>query len=242
MLSKGQLKYIQSLAQKKRREEERVFIAEGPKVIQEFLADRSVRIKKLFALKEWLNKHSLPPEIEVMEIDQSELERISFLQTPNQVLAIVDQFGPPDIIISGRITLGLDRIQDPGNLGTIIRVADWFGVDQIICSPDCADIYNPKVIQSSMGSIVRVRIKYQDIGELIDSNNSMRIFATTLEGKDIRTHGKIREGLILIGNESQGIHSDLLARANVRLTIPGKGKAESLNAAIAAGIILSHIT
>jgi TrmH family RNA methyltransferase len=138
--------------------------------------------------------------------------------------------------------LVLDTIQDPGNMGTIIRLADWFGIKNIFCSVECADVYSPKVVQSSMGSISRVRVQYTDILSWLVANNDVRIYAAVLEGKDITKMEKISEGIIIIGNESKGINTEMVKLANVHVTIPGKGKAESLNAAVATGIILSHLT
>jgi len=133
-------------------------------------------------------------------------------------------------------------IQDPGNFGTIIRIADWFGVSQVICSKDSVDIYNPKVVQATMGSIGRVNVFYRDLRAWLRKQNNIRIYATMLEGIDITKMNPLKEGIIMIGNESKGIGEDLLALANERITIPRKGAAESLNAAVAAGIILSHVT
>ena len=139
------------------------------------------------------------------------------------------------------MTLVLDSIQDPGNLGTIIRIADWFGIKQVVCSPACADIYNPKVVQSTMGSIGRVDVFYTELLAWLAMKQDIRIYASALEGQDVSKMPKLKEGLIIIGNESKGIHPDILARANVKITIPRMGEAESLNAAVATGIILSHI-
>ncbi|MBK5270220.1 MAG: RNA methyltransferase, partial [Bacteroidia bacterium] len=140
-----------------------------------------------------------------------------------------------------RITLVLDGLQDPGNFGTIIRIADWFDVDQIVCSNDCVDMYNPKVVQSTMGSIARVKIFYTDIKEWLTIQKDVRIYAATLEGQDISAVKKLDEGIIVIGNESKGIRAELMKLVDVSITISKKGKAESLNAAVAAGIILSHL-
>jgi TrmH family RNA methyltransferase len=140
-----------------------------------------------------------------------------------------------------KITLVLDTIQDPGNLGTIIRIADWFGIDNIICSPDCADMYSPKVVQSTMGSLARVNIIYTDIAEWINGHADIMIYAATMHGKDVRSLSKIKEGLIIIGNEGKGINEGILSLAKENITIPKIGEAESLNAAVATGIILSHV-
>ena len=127
-------------------------------------------------------------------------------------------------------------------MGTIVRLADWFGVRNIICSMDCVDVYNPKVVQASMGSITRVRVEYTDLFSWLKSNNDVPIYATTLNGKDITKMEKLKEGIIIIGNESKGISDEILELSNVQITIPGKGKAVSLNAAVATGIILSHLS
>ena len=243
MLSKLKLKYIQSLGQKKFRDENRVFIAEGPKLIMELMRSGSTRIKELYALDEWIkeNEKSLG-KFPVEPVSEIELEKISQLSTPNKVVAIVHQFPTePPGNISNKIVLALDGIQDPGNLGTIIRIADWFGIDQVICNHESAELYNPKVVQSTMGSLARVRIFYTDLGEWLRTQNETRIYATTLEGQDITSMNKINSGIILAGNESRGINPNLLGIANVRITIPKKGNAESLNVAIAVGIVLSHL-
>jgi RNA methyltransferase, TrmH family len=241
MPGKSKVKYIQSLGHKKFRDEEHAFVAEGPKLVRELLLEK-VSVQELFATREWIDENkNLLNNILVTETTQQELERISFLTTPNQVLAVVKKISEgARIDCKDKITLMLDTIQDPGNMGTIIRTADWFGVSQIICSPDCADIYNPKVVQASMGSIVRVKVYYTELKEFLQ-RQQVRKYATTLEGKDV-AHTKISEGIIIIGNESRGIHPEILAIANVKLNIRRMGKAESLNAAVATGIVLSHVT
>lgn len=135
----------------------------------------------------------------------------------------------------------VDGIRDPGNMGTIIRIADWFGINNIICSRDCVEQYNPKVVQASMGSIARVNIVYKDLEEFLKQNKNVIVYAATLNGKSVHSVDKINEGLLLIGNESNGIRSELLALVTEEITIPRLGGAESLNAAVATGIILSHV-
>ena len=244
MITKNQVKYIQSLGQKKSRDIENHFIAEGPKLVNELLKEENCKIVQLLALKEWFDENpNASNYTEVIELSGAELEKISHLTTPNQVLAVIEKIQwESDPEIKGNISLALDTIQDPGNMGTIIRLADWFGIKNIFCSTDCADIYSPKVVQASMGSISRVRVEYTDILSLLIENNDMRIYAAVLNGMDIAKMEKISEGIIVIGNESKGIHAEMLKLANVQITIPGKGKAESLNAAVATGIILSHLT
>ncbi len=243
MLVKQKVKYIQSLGQKKFREQEGLFIAEGPKIVKELLEAGTANIKELYAVKEWIieNKELLD-KTEVFEITGIELEKISQLTTPNKVVAVVKQFNPDvKILIKNKITLALDAIQDPGNLGTIIRIADWFGVEQIVCSNGCAEVYNPKVVQATMGSIARVKIIYTDLPTWVSQQKGITIYAAMLEGKDVTKMNPAKEGLIIIGNEAKGIQEELLQFVNEKITIPKRGKAESLNAAVATGIILSHI-
>ena len=135
----------------------------------------------------------------------------------------------------------LDTIQDPGNLGSIVRTADWFGVTSIICSTDTVDVFNPKVVQSTMGSIARVEVHYEELGRFIEENDLPPIYVTALKGKSIWQMQPLKEAIILVGNESKGVSEELMKRAQEYITIPKKGKAESLNAAIATGIILSHL-
>ena len=239
MVSKNELKYIQSLCHKKNRQEEAIFIAEGPKIIDELLQSDFV-IRKIYAVQEWANKHK-NSTIEIAVVTEQELERISALQTANQVLAVVEQqrqISSP--LLQEQISLVLDGIQDPGNLGTIIRITDWFGIEQIICSDDTVELYNPKVIQSTMGSFVRTKLWYLDLNEML-SNISIPLFGALLDGESVYELSKPNEGLLLIGNEGKGIRNELLKYVSHPITIPKRGGAESLNAAVAAGIILSHL-
>jgi TrmH family RNA methyltransferase len=241
MLVKSRVKYIQSLGQKKHRDNEGIFIAEGPKIVAELLSTGRAFIQQMYAVKEWLQEHQHEVNgIEAIEITEDELGKISQLATPNQVIAIVKQFDGPSIDTKDTLTLVLDAIQDPGNLGTIIRIADWFGIRQIVCSKDCADLYNPKVIQSTMGSVARIKIVYTDLPGWL-SQQKVPVYAAALEGQDITTMKKLEEGIIIIGNESKGISPEVMELAGEKITITRKGQAESLNAAVATGIILSHL-
>jgi TrmH family RNA methyltransferase len=241
MLIKSQVKYIQSLSHKKLRDSEGVFVAEGPKLINELLSAR-LPLQQLYAVKDWIAEQGKSLPAEVTEISQSELERISLLQTPNQVLGI---FRKPDFSantpLRNNISLMLDTVQDPGNLGTIIRCADWFGIKQIFCSTDSADAWNPKVVQATMGSIARVQVAYGPLARWLDQEPGLPTYAAVLEGADLRKLSPVKEGIIIIGNESKGISEAILARCSNRITIPRHGEAESLNAAVATGIILSHL-
>ena len=241
MLIKSQVKYIQSLSHKKLRDSEGVFVAEGPKLINELLSAR-LPLQQLYAVKEWITEQGKSLTAEVTEIIHSELERISLLQTHNQVLGI---FKKPDFSantpLRNSISLMLDTLQDPGNLGTIIRCADWFGISQIFCSTDSADAWNPKVVQATMGSIARVQVAYGLLDHWLSQEPGLPTYAAVLDGADLRKLPPVKEGIIIIGNESKGISEAILARCSNRITIPRHGKAESLNAAVATGIILSHL-
>ena len=246
MLVKSKAKYIQSLSQKKLRDLEGVFLAEGPKIVADLVAEPNINVKELLAVPDWIEQNRRHPafsSLTITEINHQDLERISSLQTPNQVIAIfekpsfADQKPSPD-----SISVLLDTIQDPGNLGTIIRTADWFGIRSIYCSVDSADVFNSKVVQSSMGSIARVRVEYLDLQKLIEDHPDMPVYATALDGENIYSMKKVNGGFIIIGNESKGISVALMQKATHRITIPRKGRAESLNAAVAAGIVLGEIS
>ena len=246
MLSKKIVKYIQSLSHKKFRDEEGVFIAEGPKVVSEFLLSKNIHCNLICAKKDWLLANdsllkTITPE-NIFETDDNWLQSISLLKTPNKVVGVFKKISSSVApVLINKISLMLDDLQDPGNLGTIIRIADWFAIDTIICSENSVDCYNPKVVQSSMGSLARVTVLYTDLLSFIKTNEKINLYATALSGTSIFKLPKINEGIILIGNESKGVHEDLLKLAYERITIPRFGYAESLNAAVAAGIILSQI-
>ena len=236
MLTKNEIKYIQSLYHKKQRDADKLFIAEGPKLAKELL-NTPYLIKQLYATAEWINRNK-PVAVPVAEISDQELSRISNLQTPNEVLVIARQeIADHEPILKGQLTILLDGIQDPGNMGTIIRIADWFGVKQIVCSNDSVEVYNPKVVQSTMGSILRVKCWYKEWTEW-QPETGVPVFGTLLDGENIFEVAKPAEGLLVIGNESKGIREPLLSKITHPVTIPKIGGAESLNAAIATGIIV----
>ena len=245
MISKTHTKYIQSLQHKKFRDEADLFIAEGPKVVLDLLAGRKFICKELFAVKIWIAEQckllASLNDTAVVEVEDFELKKISALTTSHQVLAVFEKRKQNfDIRCSNKITLALDAIQDPGNLGTIIRIADWFGIKQIIAGMDTVELYNPKVIQSSMGSFLRVNLWYQSLAELLE-NPGVSVYGALLHGSNIHNETSIAEGILVIGNESKGLSEGLLPFINHPVTIPRIGGAESLNAAVATVIILSHL-
>ena len=240
MLSKKELKDIQSLSHKKFRDELNLFVAEGPKIVGELMELVPSHIEKVYAVNEWIRSNKIPnTSIKMEEIDDVMLKRISHLQIPNQVVAVLKKLSSVKPGSAG-FSLYLDTIQDPGNFGTIVRIADWFGVKNIVCSSGCADVYNPKVVQATMASIARVNVFYDENEDWL-STQTVPVFAATLHGKPVVQHEKTEKGVLIIGNESKGIRKEMLQYATSEITIPKMGEAESLNAAVATGIILSHL-
>ncbi len=238
MINKNELKYIQSFAHKKHWAQESVFIIEGPKMLQEAIQANWV-IEKIYATKEWdANLGNSGGDIE--EIDDIMLSRISHLQTPNQVVALVQkkQYTTP-VHYEDNFTIVLDGIQDPGNLGTIIRTADWFGIQQILVTEDTAGLYNPKVIQSTMGSCFRVSVQVADVASIL-TKSKLPVVGTLLNGSSVYKEKISPNGFLIIGNESKGIRPNLKELITQPISIPSFGAAESLNAAVAAGIVMSH--
>lgn len=240
MLSKKVVKDIQSLTQKKQREETGLFIAEGPKIVAELLTLIPQQFQNIYATAEWQTANGAWLPIPVEIVTAEELQKLSQLQTANKVLAVLKQTETQIPVLENEWALYLDTIQDPGNFGTILRIADWFGIRQIVCSKGCADLYNSKVVQSTMASIARVKVWY-DEEETWLKQQSLPILAATLNGVSIHKHPKARAGILLIGNESKGVRPEYIQLATHQLTIPRIGEAESLNAAVATGIILSHL-
>lgn len=243
MLNKSEVKYIQSLSQKKFRDEEGVYVAEGPKIVGEALMASRLEVKKVYALQEWLELNvELCKNFDCEVVAGYELEKISQLKTPNQVLAVLSRPAVEHFAFAtDQPGIMLDAIQDPGNLGTIIRIADWFGVYQVICSKDCADAYNPKVVQATMGSIFRVQLLYTDLEAWMDTHKGLAFYGAALNGAPLKKRPAISNGLVVIGNESKGIRPEVMSRLTEKITIEKWGDAESLNAAVATGIILSHL-
>lgn len=243
MFSKSTIKYIQSLQHKKFRDEYDVFVAEGPKVVLELLQTNIFKCKAVYAVQDWLSGldksmvHSIEKQLELVK--DFELEKIAHYTTANKVVAIFEKRpARENISVKNKLTLVLDDIQDPGNLGTIIRTADWFGIENIICSNNTVDFYNPKVVQSTMASLGNVNIIYTDLFEWLKNPGGVQKLAATLKGRPLNEVKKIKEGLIIIGNESKGISAGIIKLADTEITIPKTGSAESLNAAVATAIIL----
>jgi RNA methyltransferase, TrmH family len=246
MLSKNQVKYLHALRLGKFREQNRVFIAEGIKLLEDLMKS-NFRIRIIYATPAWTDEHQriiASQEFVIQEVTEEELGKISNLVTPNEVLAVVSypESDSPSQDTLGNIILLLDRIQDPGNLGTIIRTADWFGIGHIFCSPDTVDVYNPKVVQATMGSICRVTLHYTDLRQfLISLGDDWKKYGTISEGENIYKTEPEFPAAIIIGNESKGISKEYLPLLSHRVGIPSRSKgAESLNAAMATGIICSE--
>lgn len=237
MISNNELKYIQSFAHKKHWAEETVYIIEGPKLLEEALK-ANCAIEKIYATSAWLHQQDLLG-VPVETVDEVMLARMSQLNTPNQVIALVNKQQRVLAPFDKTFTLLLDGIQDPGNLGTIIRTADWFGIQQIIVTSDTASSYNPKVIQSTMGSCFRVMVEVADL-ETVLANNKLPVLGALLTGETVYKTPLPAIGFMLIGNESKGIRENLKQFITNPIAIPKFGGAESLNAAVATGILLSH--
>lgn len=246
MISKAQSKYIRALSFQKYRIENQCFLIEGEKIISEWIQNASQSVKLLFGTTKWLdsNRHLLNvlDSSIVNEINEDELKQISNLQTPNKVIAVVQKsYFKPQFDLNATWTIALDNLQDPGNMGTIIRNADWFGVNQIVCSKGCTDCFSPKVIQAAMGAHIRVPI-YENVDlESYLKNTTIKSIAATLNGSSIYNLPIINSGIIIIGNESKGISEPIKALTSLQATIPGYGGAESLNAAVSSGILCAFL-
>ncbi len=238
MVTKSELKYIQSLSDKKVRLETGCFIAEGVKLVGEMIA-AGYPLKAVYALDSW---ESPDTSLEVTRIEAFELEKMSMLQTPNQVLAVAMMPQKKEVLnLEGPLTIVLDGIQDPGNMGTIIRTADWFGITQIVASEDTVDVYNPKVIGATMGSFMRVQVSYKNLAAWLPTIK-LPVYGALLEGENVFTIKSPQKGLLVIGSEGKGIRENIIDFVTHPVTIPKIGDAESLNAGIAAGIIVAQLT
>jgi RNA methyltransferase, TrmH family len=248
MISKNKIKQIKSLAQKKFRQQEQLFLAEGEKIVLEVL-NSTYEVKELFATDNFIseNKNSLKQAGKVTEASHEEIKKASLLKHPQNCMAlcVLPSGALPPFKLSG-ISLYLDGVQDPGNLGTIIRICDWFGMEYLFCSPDSADVYNPKVIQSSMGSFCRVKPVYAEFDVLsqLASKSEITIIGTFADGHNLYNYKLPENAVVILGNEGRGIREHVIPKIDIRLGIPSlqinKSGAESLNVAVAAGIISSE--
>ncbi|OAV68297.1 23S rRNA (guanosine-2'-O-)-methyltransferase RlmB [Bacteroidales bacterium Barb4] len=248
MISKNTLKYIRSLGEKKNRNEHGTFVAEGNKLVSDMLSAFTGEV--IIAKTSWMATQGNIPTKELLEADEEDIRRAGFLKNPQDVIAVFRQplWRLEDASPSEELVLALDGIQDPGNLGTIIRLADWFGIRHIVCSNDTADVFNPKTVQATMGSLVRVQVHYTDLAAylLAQKEAAVPIYGTFPDGNNIyaATATLSPEGIIVMGNEGNGIRPSVEALIGERLSIPacpaGRETAESLNVAVAAGIVCAE--
>lgn len=246
MLSKNKIKFLNSLQNKKYRKQHQCFIAEGVKIVEELLQS-SLICKEIYGTAEWKEPH---PAIEknYTEISEKELKRISQLQTPNQVLAVfeIPTLSSWTSTSENELILALDKINDPGNLGTIMRIADWFGIEHVICSPESVDAFNPKTVQATMGAIARIKVHYSKLADLLEwaKEENIRVYGTYLKGKDIFKEKLQKPAIIVMGSESHGISEELEEFIPNRLTIPsypaGNITSESLNISTATAIVCAE--
>lgn len=245
MLSKTHAKYIQSFHHKKNRDQEGVFLAEGTRLVTDLLHSAVFPCLELWGLPDFIER--MDPRLRfgipvTGEINELQLQQISLQQQPQEVLAVFKRVDGHDFDAANQISILLDEIQDPGNLGTIIRLADWFGIKNILCTTGTADCFNPKVIQSTMGSIARVNLFYcAHPEEWLHRQKGVPRLSAMLQGTPVQELSGIKQAILMIGNEGRGLRKELAGLADQEMTIPRKGGAESLNAAVATGIILSHL-
>jgi len=250
MLSKNKIKLIKSLDLKKNRLAENLFIVEGTKIVLELL-NSEFKVASLYLTEGWLNKNqinlnNLPGNAEVVTAE--ELQKISFLKTPQEIIALAEipEYSIKPEKLTDKLSLALDTVQDPGNLGTIIRIADWFGIENIFCSMDSADVYNPKVVQSTMGAFLRVKVHYVSLEKMLSSMNQLGIpiFGTFLDGENIYSSPLTKNGVIAMGNESNGISPGLASLIQNKILIPNYSKtaqsSESLNVGVATAIVCAE--
>lgn len=245
MLSKNKIKFIQSLSRKKKRDQEGLFLAEGDKLIGELL-DSGMRFHSIVTTRPE-NFARLGTAFELIEADADALRKISLLKTPSSAVALVYQEASrlSDINLNSSLVLALDEIQDPGNLGTIIRLASWFGIRHLVCDNNTADCYNPKVIQSTMGAIAHVDVHYTQLADFLlqAKQKGIPLYGTFLDGENIYETPLSNNGVVIMGNEGKGIAADLEKLIDRRLFIPSfadAGRVESLNVSMAASIICSE--
>jgi RNA methyltransferase, TrmH family len=244
MLSQNKIKYLTALQLKKNRAEQQCFVAEGDKICTEIIREQKIEVQNIFATDAWLAKNEVflkPFSKQIESVTEAELKKVSTLSTPNQALIVARKpiFQINKTLISQSLVLYLDGIQDPGNMGTILRNADWFGIPYVFCSDTCVDIYNPKVIQASMGAFLRVQSQEIELAELLKDIPTIPVYGALLEGENIFKTTLQPNAIIVIGSEGKGIAPHNLTWITDKIKIPSQGAAESLNAAVATGIICS---
>jgi len=242
-LSKNKLKYIRSLKEKKYRSEYGTFVAEGNKLVEDLLP--YLKCQLLVATTDYLRNLDLSHIEEVIEVNGNQLAQASFLRNPQQVLAVFYQPERTESInLEKQLAIALDGIQDPGNMGTIVRLADWYGVQHIFCSEDTVDIYNPKVVQATMGALARVNVQYLNLSHFLKENNHIPIYGTLLDGENMYQQELTANGIIVMGNEGNGIRPEIEKLISKKLYIPnfpiGNPTSESLNVAVATAIICAE--
>jgi len=244
MLSKNQLKRLRGLQRKKERVNSGLFVVEGKKIVAEILQSSTTYVE-LYATSNWFdNNPTFLNKDNSYELSDRDLGQVSSLKTPNEVLLVLKQKSLTsfDVVSNEVLVLALDAVNDPGNLGTIIRLADWFGVHHILCTSNTVDQYNPKTVQSAMGSINSVQMHYGDLGEMLSNLKSHTIYASDLNGDSIYTTSFAEKSVILMGSESHGISEEILSIVNKKITIPtfSVSGVDSLNVATATAIVLSE--
>lgn len=240
MATNLQIKFIRSLQLKKNRDENRLFVCEGTKIVEELLSQNSYQILEIYAKKEWIGTHEAI-EVPVILTSESDMQKISNLTTAPEVLAVVHYREHISIDPKATLSLYLDQISDPGNMGTIIRTADWYGCHQIFLSPQCVQIYNPKVVQATMGSLFRMNITTLTLDDLMKKNQFKAVYGAVLNGINIHETSFQPQSLLIMGSESHGIMEENIKHVTDKITIPRIGYAESLNVSVATGIILDHV-
>jgi TrmH family RNA methyltransferase len=241
MLSKADIRYIKSLQVKKYRKQEQCFIVEGAKSVQELLQS-DFRMVLLLATPDFLASTEIGTNYRIEEVSEKDLEGLGDFQTNTSAIAVAKMKpNEPLTLVKDEFVLVLDDIRDPGNLGTILRTADWYGITKVIASAETADFYNPKVINSTMGSFTRSTIFYTDLIDFFKTIKGQAVYGAYLEGQNIYDTDFAKGGFVVIGNESRGINDNLEAFISQKITIPRFGEAESLNAAIATAVILDNI-
>lgn len=243
MLTKAIIKYIKSLKDKKNRDEYGTFVVEGNKMIAELI--HIFKCQYLIATNNIINSIDSSNIENIIEVKNNEIERVSFLKNPQESIAVFYKPRYNDIEnIKNKLTLVLDEIQDPGNLGTIIRIADWYGIENIVCSKNTADVYNPKTVQATMGALARVRVHYVDLVPFLNNYQSLPIYGTFLDGENIYSNDITSDGIIIMGNEGNGVSKEVENLVNKRLFIPSyppnQETSESLNVAVATAIVCAE--